>query len=175
MEMIKLPYVVEPSEELVLIGGQGIGSVELPKYGALQDDEDAFIIENEISIEKLAIDTAKAIEQKSETDEKTVIKTADALLSKDYEFFVDNLQELLDFSKQKKMLLKHENVVLVTAIIKFRLTSNWTIEHTKNPALLKPGLFARILEFAKNEQYAYMEDGGGEVEGDTTVVDAVIV
>lgn len=161
--LIRLPYVIEPTQETAKIGHKGIGSVLLNKYYALQDDEISFIIENEASIEKLAIDTAKAIQDKSGLAEngkssQLTVDTANALLTKDYEFFVDNVAELLEFNKKRKLLIKHKDVVMVTAIIKFRLLSDWTIENTKNSSLLQPGLFAELLKFAEREESGEFEE-----------------
>ena len=171
--MIKLPFVVEPKQDVARVGHEGIGVVELPRYYALQDNEVAFIADNEISSEKLAIDTAKAIREKSaevsatgdavspvpqEEGGNSVVATANALLGRDYEFFVDNVDELLDFSKRRKNITRHQDVVLVTAIIKYRLVSDWTIENTKDASLLTPGLFAELLKFAREEESGVEEE-----------------
>jgi hypothetical protein len=183
--MIKLPFIIEPKQEAANVGREGMGVVELPRYYALQDDKLAFVADNEISYEKLAIDTAKAIREKSsevvspvsatgdaappvpqKEDENSVIATANALLGRDYEFFVDNIDELLNFSKQKKHISRHQDVILVTAIIKYRLVSDWTIENTKDATLLTPGLFAELLKFAKEEEAGVTEEGVTDISED---------
>jgi hypothetical protein len=169
--MIKLPFIVEPKQDVAKVGHKGIGIVEIPRYYALQDDEMSFIADNETSLEKLAIDTARAIREKTpvtetdpaspesqEKDENPIIATANAFLGSDYEFFVDNVDELLEFSKKKKRISRKKDVVLVTAIIKYRLVSDWTIENTTDVSLLPPGMFKAILEFARDEESGIEEE-----------------
>ncbi|MFB2769808.1 hypothetical protein ACE1AT_11045 [Pelatocladus sp. BLCC-F211] len=162
--MPKLPFKTLPKEfEKTIVGNADIGELEIPKYGDLSPNERIFIKENTVSIPDVrssAVRLAKTIASKSG---KKVIEIYNAIVTNDVEFLADSLEELLEFQKLSEESSRQRNLVMATAIIKFRLQPEWDFEDTSDANQIHPLLVDAIAQFARNEESGWVESESVEV------------
>ncbi|QSJ14599.1 hypothetical protein JYQ62_22125 [Nostoc sp. UHCC 0702] len=156
--MIKLPFIVEPKIETCILGNPQIGEVEIPKYWGLSSQEEEFIALHTANLPesyKLAVQCATNI---ASVLNAKIIDVANALLLSDYDFFKDNLGEIFKFNDLSRENAVKGKLVMATAIIKYRLVSEWTLEDTYNPDQIPPRLVEKIGDFAFNERLGWQDE-----------------
>lgn len=163
--MLKLPFKTSPKEfEKVVVGNAEIGELELPKYGDLSPNERIFIKQqtaNTPDIRNSAVKMARTIATKSS---KRLIDVYNALTRGDSEFLGDYLEEFVAFQELLDENSRTRNLVLATAILKFRVINDWDLENTQDANQIHPQLVAAFADFARNEESGWSEATEATVE-----------
>lgn len=159
--MSKLPFVVEPKPvTTVRVGNDEVGILEIKKLNDLSPNERRWIREetkNLPDIRKEIIKLAQAIATKTE---EPLLDVYDALAN----FFnygkgaealtldADDLEQVIKLQDSMGLTSEQRQVVYATAITKFRLDADWSIEDTGNADLVHPELAAAIAAFGFQEE-----------------------
>lgn len=156
--MLKLPFKTSPKQfELFTVGNAEIGELELPKYADLSPNERIFIKENTAlvpDIRSSAVKMARAIATKSG---KRMVDVYNALVAGDSEVLSDYLEELIEFQNILEESSYERNLVLATAIIKFRLLPDWDIKNSNDAEQIHPALIDEVAAFGKKEESGWEE------------------
>ncbi|MBD2771164.1 hypothetical protein [Iningainema tapete] len=156
--MLKLPFKTSPKEfDKVAVGHESIGELELPKYGDLSPNERIFIKENSDNIPDIrnsAVKMARTIATKSG---KKMLDVYNALTMGDSEFLGDYLEEFVSFQELLEENSRQRNLLMATAIIKFRLCGDWGLENTFDATQIHPQLVDALATFARNEEAGWKD------------------
>lgn len=90
-------------------------------------------------------------------DEKEVELTLDQIELVNPEWYAPTYQDIQALTTEFLESLDTKNIVYATAVIRFRLAPEWTIEQTIDPTAIKPELVTKIAEFAYKEQNGWEE------------------
>ena len=166
--MTKLPFKTAPQPfEKVTVGDSQIGELEIPKYSALSPNERIFIKENTqdtLDVRSLAMKFVNNIVTQSG---KPSVETYNALTRGDTTYLMDHLQELIKFQDESEENSQTRDVIYATAIIKFRLVPEWTVEDTNDANQISPALVSAIALFARNEESGWQQPDPDAEDDDT--------
>lgn len=152
---MRLPFKVEPKPKLISVGTEETGILEIPRLGDLTVLERIFIQENTQQDANTAIlKLAKAIA--SATSQPT-FRIYRAITDGDLEVIGEYLEEFREVRKQTNLITSEQQIVRATTIIKYRLAPEWTLEDSRNPDLISPGLLKAVAEFGLNEENGWVE------------------
>lgn len=160
---LKLPYVLPPQIESVIVGNSITGEVEIPKYQDLTDEEEKIIdsLSYLMPDEPYKIAVIFASEIAKELG-KGVRETALALMEADYEFYKGHFDKIFVYNDRVGKIRKaRESVykkIIATAIIAGRLVDGWTYEDTCDPEKISPRLVKLIADFGVKERDGWEDE-----------------
>lgn len=155
---LKLPFVSQPkAPELVLVGDESMGTLQLPKLLDLTPNERLYIREElkespDLRLE--AVRLAKAIALKSG---KKVIDAYSAITSGDTEALGEHLEEFVQFQDKMDRVTEQRSLVTATAILRFRLCPEWTLADSRDAEQITPKLLQAVYDFAQKEEAGWKE------------------
>lgn len=156
--MLKLPFKTTPSGfEKVVVGDPAIGELEIPKMMDLSPNERIFIKESLAEYPDLrssAVKMARAIATKSG---QKLIDVYNALTSGNTEELGEYLEEFIEFQDLMEQVTSQRRLVVTTAILRYRLLPEWTIDNTGDANLIHPKLVEAIADFAQKEESGWVE------------------
>lgn len=165
---MKLPFKTAPQPfEKVTVGNSQIGELEIPKYYDLSPNERIFIKANTqdiLDVRSLAMRFTSNIVK---TSGKSSLETYNAMVQGDTAYLMDHLQEVIDFQNESAENSQIRDVVLATAIIRFRLAPEWAIEDTRDANKISPQLVSAIALFARNEESGWQQPDPDADDDDT--------
>lgn len=183
--VLELPYSSKPKAvEVVEIGNEEIGVLQMKKLGGLSLNEHQFVqqhTEHLPNIQVEAVRIATRIHEDSLIDDSDIsvslLTAYNALMKGKAGDIPNNLEDLLNFQETIAKVGIERQRVLATAVIAFRLVPGWTLEHTGDAELIHPVLSNLVAEFAANEESGWPKPKEAQpaVEGEAEVIDAEIV
>lgn len=164
--MLKLPFKIQPKAfEIVAIGNDEIGILELPKLQDLSPNERIFIRESmnkSVDLREEAVKIARVISQKSNIP---LLEVYNALTTSNTETLSDYLEDFLKFQSLVENHSEHRELVLATVMLR-RLVSEWKIENTGDSAQIHPKLVQLVAEFAAKEESGWTVEQSALTEED---------
>lgn len=106
-----------------------------------------------------AVQMAKAIATQSGMK---LLDVYNALTRGDTDLLGDHLEYVVDFQDLMERVTMHRRVVMATAILKYRVIAEWTVEETQDANQLHPKLMEAIADFAQKEENGWVEQTEAE-------------
>lgn len=156
--MLKLPFKTAPSGfEKVVVGDRTIGELEIPKMLDLSPNERIFIKEALLDYPDLrtsAVKMARAIATKSG---QKLLDVYNALTLGNTEELGEYLEEFIEFQDLMDRVTSQRRLVMATALLRYRVEPEWTIDHSGDANLIHPKLVEAIADFAQKEESGWSE------------------
>ncbi len=154
----RLPFKVTPKQfQVESIGSEDIGVIEIPRYNDLTPNERLFIdgfLKDKPSLQDETVRVSQFIAEKSNMG---LFDVYSSLTQGDVELLQTYLPEFMSLQKIQQEIAPLEKQVYATAMIKFRLVSDWEMKDTADPAKIHPELVQEISDFAKKELNGWNE------------------
>ena len=151
--MFKLPFKTQPQGfEKIAIGTPQTGELEISKMSDLSPNERIFIkeeLKDYPDLKSTAVKMAKSIASKSG---QKLLDVFNALTSGNAEELGEYLEEFIEFQDLIDEVTSQRRLVMATAIIKYRVLPEWTIENSRDSNLIHPSLLKLIADFAIKEE-----------------------
>lgn len=161
--MGKLKFKVAPKPaELIPVGDEETGILEVPKYGRLSEKENLFIKEESADLPDFQEEAVKLAKKISDESDLTLLQVYQALLSGELTLIQDHLESVIDFQLKTGGMVSKLNIIRATAIIKQRIDPEWTLENTSDANLIHPRLVELLADFALKELNGWDEDAPEE-------------
>lgn len=155
--MIRLPFKTEPKPELYLVGDEASGTLEIPKLGDLTPNERIFITEEMKALPDVRIEGVKIAKTIAQAMGKSLMETYEALTRGNMVVLSEYIEEVLNFQQLVDKVGDRRELVMTTAIVRFRLVPDWTLADTGDVAKMPPKLRKAIFRFAQNEEAGWAE------------------
>lgn len=156
--MRKLPFKTAPkSFERVVVGNAEVGEIELPKMYGLSVNEELFIkkeMKGLPDLQEVAISTAKKISAQMGVP---LFEVYTALNTSNTDVLAEHIGEMIGLQNLANDTALHRKLAMVTAVLKYRVDSEWGMEDTANPEQLPAQLMNMIYEFTQKEQAGWVE------------------
>lgn len=147
-----LNYEIQPQEpKTESVGNKEVGVIKIPCFGMLLESERNFIEENSEGLPDLRQECVRLANAIAKETGKSMQEVYDALTNSDAQALSSHLETLVEFTNLMQKVGSKRQLIKATAIIRFRLEPEWTIEDTANPKLIHPGLVRLISNFAQRE------------------------
>lgn len=157
--MGKLKFKVAPKPaELIPVGDEETGILEVPKYGRLSEKENKYIEVTAAELPDLQEEAVKLAKKISDNSDLSLMEVYQALFSGDVTLLQSHLEDVIDFQVRTAGLVQKLNIIRATAIIKQRIDGNWGLEDTADANQIHPRLVEAIADFALKEQNGWTED-----------------
>lgn len=154
----RLPFKVTPKQfQVEQVGAEDIGIIEIPRYNDLTPNERMFIDSHMKDKPSLQDETVKVSQQIAEKSGKGLFDIYAALTQGDIQLLQTYLPEFMRLQNIQKEVTPIEKQVYATAILKFRILPDWTLEDTGDPGKIHPELVQAIADFAKKELNGWNE------------------
>lgn len=156
--MLKLPFKSQPKPTTVPVGDEEIGILEFPKLYDLTPNERLFIkeaLKDEPDIQLEGVKLAKKI---AATNGMPIKEMFAAVMNGDGEAIAEHVEELIVVQQKIQEVGPKKEVATVTALIKYRVLPDWTIEETIELQQLSPKLVTQIYEFSQKEASGWSDE-----------------
>lgn len=149
---MKLPFKVQPKPEIVPVGDESTGILDVPKYGDLSVNERIFIdsaTEDLPDLRTTAVKIAQAISQETG---QPLLETFNALTRGNADALGDHVDKLIDFQAQMEKDNRIRPLILATIMIR-RLPGmeEWSVDDCKDASVISPRLVNLLAEMAQKE------------------------
>lgn len=162
-----LPFVVEPKTyEVATVGNETCGTLEIKKLGSLSPNEQRYIKELSKDLPDLKRDAVRLAQRIAKEQNYSTVEVHTALIQGQVEMLGDYLEEVLDFQEKIQSVAEQREQFLATAILRFRVDSEWEMKHTGDADLIHPDLVREIAIFATNEEQGWPEELPPETEAE---------
>lgn len=156
--MIKLPFKTEPKKvETVTVGDEVIGTLLVPRLGDLSPNERVYLREHTKDSPDLRVSAAKVARLIASQSGLKLKDVFEALARGDNEFLSDYMEEAFEFQELMEKTTAHRRLVIATAILKYRLVPEWSLENTGDANFIHPKLVQEVADFAQKEESGWLE------------------
>jgi hypothetical protein len=164
--MAVLPFIILPkSPEVVMLGNEEIGTLNIPKLGHLSINEQRWIKEELKDVPNINQEAVRLAKKVAESTGYALVDVYTAFTGGDRTLLQNNLEEVLAFQDALNTSSEQRSLVYATAILKFRVLPEWTIADTSDSKKIPLALVEEIAAFAFNEEARWVEpDPEAEVE-----------
>lgn len=161
----QLPFVVAPQPvELVDVGNEQVGTLQIKKLGSLSRNEQGYLKELSKTLPDLKRDAVKLAQRIAKEQGFSAVDVHSALIQGNTELLSDYLDEVLEFQDKINAVAEAREQFLATTILKFRVDAEWELEHTGDADLIHPDLVREIASFAVREENGWTEEAPPETE-----------
>lgn len=144
-----LSFKTAPKQSVATLGDSETGVLEIPRYGDLLLAERLWINERSTDLPSLQKEGVRLAKQCTGID---LLPAYLAIIGHDLASLGDHFEKAIDFQDWAKPLAEKRSLLRATALIIYRLDSNWTIEDSQDHTKIHPRLLAAISEFALAEE-----------------------
>jgi len=170
--MIQLPFVTAPTEKTRIVGNDAVGTLEIRSIGAMTDLETDYYEANRTDWQRQLVTVTKdaMTHTKRKYPWRDVLNAVYSLVTND-ELLIPELEKpAVEFNEWYDANVVRNNKIAAVAIMRNRVKGceEMTIDHFNDDAIVKPGIRAKLIEFAINESNGWpKEQEGKKPEGKT--------
>ena len=170
-----LPFVVQPKAVVKeRVGSEDYGVLEIRRINDLSVNERKYIRQQTEHLKdpnKEAVRISQAIADESGLP---LVEVYEALVSGNTEFLEEHLEAMIKFQDLINEVTVTRQIVMATAILRFRVDPEWTVEDTGNDNLIHPELLKAVIEFAQKEESNWKEPAKPEEEAKPELTEEVL-